>query len=190
MPDPFPRPMIAFLHRTFGDTPVVGAETGVMEGQNAESILRTLRIKSPSLIDPYRPYQSLAKAKQRNLHNAKRQAIRRLSSYPQIRWILQTSQQAAPKIPNGLDFVNIGGDHEEESVRSDLEVYCLKVRIGGFIGGHDYLNLDDPGNRIFVKKAGDTFAAQFAVSVAVGNKSRQWPDCLVRKQSELTFQRE
>lgn len=39
---------------------------------------------------------------------------------------------------NTLDIVFIDGDHSEEGVTNDLEIYYKKIRKGGLLVGHDY----------------------------------------------------
>jgi hypothetical protein len=53
-----------------------------------------------------------------------------------------------------LDFVFIDGSHLYEAVKADIEAWLPKVKLGGFIGGHDYGN-----NEILngVKQAVDEF---------------------------------
>ena len=38
------------------------------------------------------------------------------------------------------DIVFLDGDHSRDGVAADLEAWEIKVKPGGFIGGHDYLN--------------------------------------------------
>lgn len=40
---------------------------------------------------------------------------------------------------NSLDFVFIDAAHEYESIKADIEAWYPKVKIGGYIGGHDYV---------------------------------------------------
>lgn len=37
-----------------------------------------------------------------------------------------------------VDYVFIDADHKEENVKRDIETWLPKIKIGGFIGGHDY----------------------------------------------------
>ena len=46
---------------------------------------------------------------------------------------------------NSLDFVFIDASHEYEDVKDDIRTWYPKVKEGGIIAGHDYLNLDFPG---------------------------------------------
>lgn len=46
--------------------------------------------------------------------------------------------EAAKQIPDDhLDFIFIDADHSEEAVRADIEAWAPKVKIGGWILGHD-----------------------------------------------------
>lgn len=50
-----------------------------------------------------------------------------------------TSVQASQLYDNkSLDFVFLDGDHSYESVHEDIQAWLPKVKLGGFIGGHDY----------------------------------------------------
>ena len=54
-----------------------------------------------------------------------------------------TSEQAAPCFTNGwLDFVYIDGNHQYEYVKNDIEMWLPKIKKGGWLGGHDYMNID------------------------------------------------
>ena len=47
-----------------------------------------------------------------------------------------------------LDFVFIDGSHLYEAVKADIQVWLPKVKFGGFIGGHDYGNQNEPLNGV------------------------------------------
>ena len=60
--------------------------------------------------------------------------------------IKKTSEQFSKEIEDlSLDFVYIDGDHRYESCLKDIELWLPKVKKGGFIGGHDYLERCFPG---------------------------------------------
>jgi hypothetical protein len=61
---------------------------------------------------------------------------------------------AATYVDKSLDFVFIDGAHNYESVKADIQAWLPKVKIGGFIGGHDYGN-NEPEDVNGVKKAVD-----------------------------------
>jgi SAM-dependent methyltransferase len=54
-----------------------------------------------------------------------------------------------------VDFVFVDGDHGREPLRCDLEAWFPRVRPGGVLAGHDYVNDDFPG----VRQAADEFFA-------------------------------
>ena len=46
---------------------------------------------------------------------------------------------------NSIDFVYIDAEHDYDSVKQDLSVWFPKVKIGGFLAGHDYNKEQFPG---------------------------------------------
>ena len=61
---------------------------------------------------------------------------------------------ASSKYEDGsLDFVFIDGSHLYKAVKADIKAWLPKVKVGGYIGGHDYGNFNEPLNG--VKKAVD-----------------------------------
>jgi hypothetical protein len=53
--------------------------------------------------------------------------------------IRKTSVEAADSYENqSLDFVFLDAAHDYDSIRSDIIAWLPKVKIGGWIGGHDY----------------------------------------------------
>lgn len=65
------------------------------------------------------------------------------------------SEEMAKKVPDeSLDFVHIDATHYYEWVMKDLVAWYPKLKPGGIMSGHDYLN---PG--LTVKEAADEFAA-------------------------------
>ena len=66
--------------------------------------------------------------------------MQRLSNYPSCKIIEQTSMRAACDVPEGgLDFVYIDGDHSFDAVMCDLIEWSKRVRHGGIVSGHDYI---------------------------------------------------
>lgn len=46
---------------------------------------------------------------------------------------------------DSLDFIWIDGDHSEQAFRADVEAWLPKLKIGGWMGGHDYDHPAHPG---------------------------------------------
>lgn len=60
-----------------------------------------------------------------------------------------------------LDFIFIDASHEYEDVRDDIIAWLPKLKDGGVIAGHDYLNPDFPGVERAVKEIlGNNIATQ------------------------------
>jgi len=60
-----------------------------------------------------------------------------------------------------LDFVFIDADHTYEAVKADLEAWFPKVRKGGIVSGHDYVEYQNFG----VIKAVDEFTAKHGYKI-------------------------
>jgi hypothetical protein len=66
---------------------------------------------------------------------------RKMLTDPRCMLVKDSSVNAARKIMDGaLDFVYIDADHDYSSCKQDIEAWFPKVRHGGIIAGHDYLN--------------------------------------------------
>ena len=69
-----------------------------------------------------------------------------------------TSVEAAARVSDhSFDFVYIDARHDYESVKEDLEAWSAKVRPGGILAGHDYVDGDLPQGEFYVKSAVDEF---------------------------------
>ncbi len=90
------------------------------------------------------------------------QALDKVRDYPDQRRILRmTSLQAAVHTPDGsLDFCYIDADHSYEAISADLRIWWRKLRSGGILAGHDYLNPAYGVNRAVTE-----FAAERALHV-------------------------
>ena len=114
------------LAQTFFQTGV-GAEIGVEYGANSAQILSQWKGKLIS-VDMWA------------VSSIEDHARKILSSDRSI-LIKNSSIAAARDIPDGsLDFVYIDADHDYASCKEDIEAWFPKVRHGGLIAGHDYLN--------------------------------------------------
>lgn len=131
-----PRPAILHLaerHRTG----LVGAEIGVDEGINAESILQTLSVKTLYLIDPYLDFEEAG------LHYhplpARAVAVKRLEKYgDRAAFIDANSHKASGQFWDSLDFAYIDASHTYENVRQDVADWWPDVKVDGLLCGHDF----------------------------------------------------
>ena len=111
----------------------VGAEIGVFKGEFTEKFCKAGL--SMYAIDDWRRNRIYKKAK------------RLLEPYKNCTIIKKTSMEAINDFPAGssLDFVYIDGDHRFPSIAQDLYYWCRRVKRGGIIAGHDYLDTRPEG---------------------------------------------
>jgi hypothetical protein len=124
-----------------------GVEVGVKEGEFSETILRHWRGHHLISVNPWRAdapdrYADLANVPQAQHETFYQTALRRLAPFGERSSIWRmTSLDASRLIPlASLDFVYIDARHDFASVLEDLNAWFDKVRPGGIIAGHDYLD--------------------------------------------------
>jgi SAM-dependent methyltransferase len=75
-----------------------------------------------------------------NVKKAERVFDGRMSQYDNFVKIKNFSHEAAGLIEDdSIDFVYLDGDHQYEPVKSEIEAWYPKVRVGGILAGHDYV---------------------------------------------------
>ena len=151
----------------------VGVEVGVCEGLHAKCILDYW----PGilhLVDPWSPLVDYQEEydHERNLQttlshlaaHASRYRIHRTTSLEALRAFEDES----------LDFVYLDANHAYEAVRSDLEGWWPKVRVGGMLAGDDYGIIEeqwvDFGHnkvRFGVKRAVDEWAKKIRRNISL-----------------------
>lgn len=143
------RPAIEFISTKVGMK--IGVEVGVLDGDNALSILKIGSLEKLYLIDPYEASpEDYRDYTREQLVQARRKATQRLED-PRVEWEYSTFKEGL--VPEKVDFVYIDGDHSYEAVKEDVRVAELITRPGGIIGGHDYYEASNFG----VKMAVDEF---------------------------------
>jgi hypothetical protein len=131
-----PRPAILYLAEQH-KTDLVGAEIGVDEGINAESILDTLSIKCLYLIDPYQDF--VCDGLTFHQEGKALKAEYRLVDYgTRKRFIYCSSYEARPSVHERLDFVYIDANHDYAHVKQDIEDWASALKNGGLLCGHDF----------------------------------------------------
>lgn len=117
----------------------VGAEIGVERGMFARHILQTASklfcIDSWESYDDYRGHVSAEL--QKRLFG---QTVERLKPYDCV-IIRKKSLDAVRDFDDeSLDFVYIDANHDYEQAREDIEAWSKKVKRGGIVSGHDYID--------------------------------------------------
>lgn len=140
-----------------------GAEIGVANGLFAKTVLQQWQGKVYHMIDLWAPQDpSVYKESQTlGVWGAARDFEQWFDACKAIRaqdgravLVRELSVNAAKLYPDGsLDFVYIDANHCREAVLEDLQVWYPKVRAGGLLCGHDFIDTFENGDFIEVKKA-------------------------------------
>lgn len=126
------------------------AEVGVFKGDNAFGLLESLPIGLLIGVDPYRRYPAfddnlsnktgvVARA---DLKKVKKQMLQRMKPFGD-RFALSEnfSEDGAAMFSDELfDFVFIDGNHYYDFVCADIKAWLPKVKQGGILAGHDFVN--------------------------------------------------
>ena len=132
------RPAIQYVKRNL-DGPLIGAEIGVYEGDNAHDILKNIpRVKHLYLVDPYTgDYWLFKPAYAKTIPPAKQKAYNKIKGYTdKTTWIYECFE--ASLIPEKLDFIYIDACHHYDCVSHDIREAEKIIKVGSVIGGHDY----------------------------------------------------
>jgi Methyltransferase domain len=161
-------------------------EVGVKQGRFSEHILEQWEGERLISIDPWKAapsgeYVDVSNVDQETHDIFYERTLARLSRFGDRSevWRL-TSQEASARIDrHSLDFVYIDARHDYEWVKEDLGLWFDKVRPGGIVAGHDYLDDDRPQGRFRVKSAVDEFFGPRGLQVRVTAKDGRWPSWYV-----------
>lgn len=149
----------------------VGAEIGVERAVFSKRIAQTAT--KLFCIDPWLVYKGYREhVTQENLDTFFKEAQDRMKPY-NCQFIRKSSMDAVKDFTDeSLDFVYIDANHQYDNVRDDIREWSKKVKKGGIVAGHDYLE----------RKEGDTFfgvvkaLSELDVELTIwrGDKSPSW----------------
>jgi SAM-dependent methyltransferase len=160
-----------FLKKKYNDTPLVGAEVGVYEGEHAMRLLETLNIRKLYLIDAYDENPQFSYRSP--LAQAKEFARDRLRSYKdRIQWIYKRSEHAIEDIQEPLDFAYLDSQHDRDTVGVEIPLYYDAVSPGGVLGGHDNSNRVRGGYVVEVRSCVDEFVVKHNIQTLQYNDSK------------------
>lgn len=92
-----------------------------------------------------------------------------------------TSAEAAAQVPAGsIDFVYIDANHTYKSAKEDIALWWPKVRYGGVLAGHDYLDGMHGGSMYGVKQAVQEFSSDSHFQVNV-TREPDYPSWWIKK---------
>lgn len=111
-----------------------GVEVGVNQAEYSYHLLAHSSLECLYSVDTWTKRQRLEMARRVLSKFDKRSQIMHMSSV-----------KAASEIEGELDFVYIDANHRRKAVQQDIAAWFPKLRIGGFFGGHDYVEAPQCG---------------------------------------------
>lgn len=120
----------------------VGVEVGVGEGEYSEIICEVNPQMKLYGVDLYEPYNGYAECQRTDeFTKSYEEAMGRLRKFPKYIFVKKFSMDALSDFADGsLDFVYIDANHTSPYVTQDVEGWSKKVRSGGIVSGHDYID--------------------------------------------------
>ena len=128
----------------FKDFSVIGIEIGTGCADLTRTILWALPGAFLYTIDSWEHRDGAefeAGEAQEKHDRTKEEALKRLAApdvKDRVRILHMKSRDALSLVPSSVDFVWIDGDHSQEGITTDLDLYYPLVKEGGIFGGHDY----------------------------------------------------
>jgi hypothetical protein len=163
-----------------------GVEVGVKRGEFSQSLLDVWNGRHLLSVDPWTHaagdgYIDVANVPQAEHDRYFRETVARLRPFGQRSTVLRmTGDGAAARVPHhSLDFVYLDARHDSASVRSDLRQWFPKVRPGGVLAGHDYVDGLLPQGLFGVRSAVDSFCRARRIRVTATFADGEWPSWYV-----------
>lgn len=143
-----------------------GAEIGVFMGLHSMHMLEACRNLKLYCVDIYGNIDGNGYDSWNN--NEFEKLFRKVKSntrkFERVTFLRMLSKDASNKIKKYyLDFVYIDADHRYQGVKNDLKYWEDKVRPGGIVSGHDYMQKEWPG----VKKAVDEWVKKHSYKINI-----------------------
>lgn len=132
-----------------------GAEIGVAKGHYSKVILERWKGELLYSIDAWPYFEDRRGWLKATFEN--------LSGFGERSKIIKATSEYAAKNSikdRELDFVYIDASHYYRSVKNDLSIWWSKVKEGGMISGHDYLDGETVWGEFSVKSAVDEFVEE------------------------------
>lgn len=165
-----------------------GAEIGVKHGQFSEYLLDHWKGRLLYSVDPWREFErgvyqdddNVAQREQDRNYEITQKRLSRFGARSKI--LRMTSEEAARLIrDDSLDFVYLDARHDYASVKEDISLWFPKVRPGGVLAGHDYLEGKIGGTTFGVKPAVDEFVSSKGLCLHVTFREPIYKSWLVFK---------
>lgn len=135
----------------------IAAEVGVQEGIFSRTVLESwpgelIMIDAWAHIPGYVDIANVSEQEQLQILEKARKVEKDFA--PRAKIVKGFSTEVASQVqPGSLDFVYLDADHSYKGVMDDIKAWIGKVRPGGAIGGHDYIDGLIPAGLFGVKSA-------------------------------------
>ncbi len=163
------------------------AEIGVLRGDFSKLLLDRWKGKTLHLVDPWRyleGYHDISNLTNSDHEDCLRTTENNLSKHQgRYRLHRKLSAEAVRSFADAsLDFVYIDANHEFSAVLHDIRAWFPKIRPGGVLAGHDYLDGHLPEGDFGVKSAVTKFESETGMRVR-STAERAWPSWYIVKPS-------
>ena len=165
-----------------------GCEVGVQDGHFSVTLLKRWRGSLLYSIDPWREFEpskyldvaNQQQAVQDRIYEGARNRLRKFGERSVI--IRSTSAAGATQFAEGqLDFVYIDANHSYDAVVEDIRLWYPKLKPGGVLAGHDYLDGNYTAGVFGVMSAVNEFAAGAGLQVYAAGTGLESPSWIVQK---------
>ncbi len=163
-----------------------GVEIGTQAGDFAEVMLDNWNNGKLHLVDPWahlEEYVDNANVSDEKHEQLYRRVLGRFNTNHRVSIHRKTSVDAAREIGT-VDFAYIDGDHSYEGVKTDIATWWPKVRRGGVLAGHDYLDGTVGKTTFGVKSAVDEFVAANPGMKLFVTREEWWKSWYITKTTE------
>lgn len=143
------------------------AEIGVFKGEFSKFILYNLIPEELFLVDTFQGYVGSGDKDGNNIEYTNlEEEYNQLTTYfkeiSNVHIVKDYSYNFINQLPdNYLDIIYIDGDHSYEGVIKDLNASYDKIKVGGYICGHDYISPRFEG----VVRAVDEFCIKYKLKI-------------------------
>ena len=150
---------------------MIGAELGVFAGEFSEILVQIDPLKL-YLVDFFLGIQGSGDLNGENMvyidmDIAMKTIVQKYEHDTRVCVVQKTTQDFLYGLENNcLDFVYIDADHSYEAIRSDINIAFNKVKVGGYILGHDYVSPRFDG----VVRAVNEFCSSNSLSICAMSK--------------------
>ncbi len=125
-----------------------GAEIGVCDGDYSESLAKNNPEMQLFSIDPWQGLPEYYDYRKKEIFEQMLvNATLKLKKYTNCTMVRKSSAEASKDFKDeSLDMVYIDANHRLEFVINDISIWLPKIKSGGIISGHDYLEITKPSH--------------------------------------------